>query len=49
MPMMASPTAETITWPPGQSMTLAVVESVPFFFDDDGPVAACTALMPITT
>ena len=33
MPMIASPTAPTITWPPGQSMSLAVVESVPFFFE----------------
>jgi hypothetical protein len=47
--MRASPTAHTISWPPGQSITWAVVESVPFFCDDDGPVAACTAVIPITT
>ena len=47
--MMASPMAHTMPWPPGQSITWAVVESVPFLPDDDGPVAACTAVMPMTT
>ncbi len=48
MPMIARPTTAMITWPPGHSMTFAVVESVPPPPDEPEPVAARIALMPIT-
>ena len=41
--MIASPTAPTISCPPGRSISLAVVESVPPPFDES-PVATLTAL-----